>query len=203
MCWRRTRRFAAAVRWRNRHVFVDEMQDVNPAQFRFLRLLVGDDPDLFVVGDPNQSVYGWNGADPSLLDRLPATFPGTRVLRLDENHRCSPQVVAGRVGRARAVRGGQPDEQPPRRRRPPGHRARHRCRRGPVGGPAGLDGPPAGAPVGRAGGARPYQRPAGRADRRAERRTGAVPAGRRLAWAGQRPPRPPDGLGHARRATGR
>jgi DNA helicase-2/ATP-dependent DNA helicase PcrA len=86
--------FAAAVRWRNHHVFVDEMQDVNPAQFRFLRLLVGDDPDLFVVGDPNQSVYGWNGADPSLLDRLPATFPGTRVLRLDENHRCSPQVVA-------------------------------------------------------------------------------------------------------------
>ncbi|HEY5245824.1 MAG TPA: ATP-dependent helicase, partial [Acidimicrobiales bacterium] len=86
--------FAAAVRWRNRHVFVDEMQDVNPAQFRFLRLLVGDDPDLFVVGDPNQCVYGWNGADPSLLDRLPETFPGTRVLRLDENHRCSPQVVA-------------------------------------------------------------------------------------------------------------
>ncbi len=86
--------FAAAVRWRNRHVFVDEMQDVNPAQFRFLRLLVGDEPDLFVVGDPNQSVYGWNGADPSLLDRLPSTFPGARVLRLDENHRCSPQVVA-------------------------------------------------------------------------------------------------------------
>ena len=87
-------RFAAAVRWRFRHLFVDEMQDVNPAQFRLLTALLGDEPDLCVVGDPNQSVYGWNGADPTLLERLPIVLPGTRVLRLDENHRCSPQVVA-------------------------------------------------------------------------------------------------------------
>ncbi len=87
-------RFAAAVRWRFRHVFVDEMQDVNPSQFRLLRALVGEDPDLFVVGDPHQSVYGWNGADPGLLDRLGELFPSARVVRLGENHRCSPQVVA-------------------------------------------------------------------------------------------------------------
>ncbi len=87
-------RFAAAVRWRFRHVFVDEMQDVNPSQFRLLRALVGEDPDLFVVGDPHQSVYGWNGADPGLLDRLGDLFPSARVVRLGENHRCSPQVVA-------------------------------------------------------------------------------------------------------------
>lgn len=86
--------FAAAVRWRFRHLFVDEMQDVNPAQFRFLQALLGGRADLFVVGDPQQSVYGWNGADPGLLERLPTLVPGTRVLRLDENHRCSPQVVA-------------------------------------------------------------------------------------------------------------
>jgi len=86
-------RFGESVRWRYRHLFVDEMQDVNPAQFRLLRALLAEDPDLFVVGDPNQSVYGWNGADPTLLDRLPAILPGTRVLRLDENHRSSPQVV--------------------------------------------------------------------------------------------------------------
>ena len=59
--------FADAVRWRTRHLFVDEMQDVNPAQFRLLTALLSDEPDLFVVGDPNQSVYGFNGADPSLL----------------------------------------------------------------------------------------------------------------------------------------
>ncbi|HVX20264.1 MAG TPA: ATP-dependent helicase [Acidimicrobiales bacterium] len=98
--------YAAAVRWRERHLFVDELQDVNAAQFRLLRLLAGDDPDLFVVGDPNQSVYGWNGADPALLDRVPEVFRRTRLLRLDQNHRCSPQVVAVA---AAALGAGGPD----------------------------------------------------------------------------------------------
>jgi len=86
--------FADAIRWRTRHLFVDEMQDVNPAQFRLLTTLLADEPDLFVVGDPNQSVYGFNGADPTLLHRLPDLLRGTKVIRLDENHRCTPQVVA-------------------------------------------------------------------------------------------------------------
>jgi DNA helicase-2/ATP-dependent DNA helicase PcrA len=86
--------FADSIRWRTRHLFVDEMQDVNPAQFRLLTAMLGDEPDLFVVGDPNQSVYGFNGADPTLLDRLPDILRGTTVIRLDENHRCTPQVVA-------------------------------------------------------------------------------------------------------------
>ncbi len=86
--------FADSIRWRTRHLFVDEMQDVNPAQFRLLTAMLADEPDLFVVGDPNQSVYGFNGADPTLLDRLPELLRGTKVIRLDENHRCTPQVVA-------------------------------------------------------------------------------------------------------------
>jgi DNA helicase-2/ATP-dependent DNA helicase PcrA len=86
--------FAASIRWRTRHLFVDEMQDVNPAQFRLLTAMLADEPDLFVVGDPNQSVYGFNGADPTLLARLPELLRGTKVIRLDENHRCTPQVVA-------------------------------------------------------------------------------------------------------------
>jgi len=81
------------VQWRYRHLFIDEMQDVNPAQFRLLRLLCSDDGDLFTVGDPHQAVYGWNGADPSLLTELATLMPGTRVLRLDDNHRSSPQIV--------------------------------------------------------------------------------------------------------------
>src|SRR6202041_3465259 len=106
--------FADAVRWRTRHLFVDEMQDVNPAQFRLLTALLSDEPDLFVVGDPNQSVYGFNGADPSLLYRLPEILRGTKVIRLDENHRCTPQVVAGatpvlRDGNADADRGDGPE----------------------------------------------------------------------------------------------
>jgi DNA helicase-2/ATP-dependent DNA helicase PcrA len=86
--------FADSIRWRARHLFVDEMQDVNPAQFRLLTTMLADEPDLFVVGDPNQSVYGFNGADPTLLGRLPDLLRGTKVIRLDENHRCTPQVVA-------------------------------------------------------------------------------------------------------------
>jgi DNA helicase II / ATP-dependent DNA helicase PcrA len=87
------RPFADAVQWHHRHLFVDEMQDVTPAQFQLLRSLVTPTSDLCVVGDPNQSIYGWNGADPSLLDRLSETFPDLRVVRLDDNHRCSPEIV--------------------------------------------------------------------------------------------------------------
>jgi len=85
--------FSRAVRWWHRHLFVDEMQDLNDAQYRLLRLLVGEEPDLFVVGDPNQSVYGWNGADPELLRRVTEEFSGTRVVRLETNHRCAAPVV--------------------------------------------------------------------------------------------------------------
>ncbi len=109
--------FADAVRWRFRHLYVDEMQDVNPAQFRLLTSLLGDEPDLFVVGDPNQSVYGWNGADPSLLQRVDVLFPGARVVFLDENHRCSPQVV--RVATA-ALGLAQGEAGTPSSRRPDG-----------------------------------------------------------------------------------
>jgi DNA helicase-2/ATP-dependent DNA helicase PcrA len=86
--------FAAVQRWRWRHLFVDEFQDVNPLQYRLLTAWLGGQPDVCVVGDPNQAVYGWNGADPSLLARLPERWPGTEVIHLDDNHRCTPQVVA-------------------------------------------------------------------------------------------------------------
>jgi superfamily I DNA/RNA helicase len=96
-------RFAAAQRWRWRHVFVDELQDVNPLQCRLLLELLGDNEDLFVVGDPNQAIYGWNGADPGFLANVPRRWPGAEVVHLDENHRSSPQVVAA----ATAVLGRQ------------------------------------------------------------------------------------------------
>ena len=56
--------FAAQVRWRFRHFFVDEFQDVNPLQHALLEAWRGGRPDLCVVGDPRQAIYGWNGADP-------------------------------------------------------------------------------------------------------------------------------------------
>lgn len=86
--------FAAAQRWRFRHLFVDEFQDVNPAQFRLLRAWLGDGCDLTVVGDPGQAIYGWNGADASYLDQFCDHFGGAVVHELAHNHRSSPQVVA-------------------------------------------------------------------------------------------------------------
>ncbi len=86
--------FGAAQRWKWRHLFVDEFQDVNPLQYRLLCAWLGTSDDLCVVGDPHQAIYGWNGADPDLLRHLPRHRPGTTVIRLDVNHRCSPQVVA-------------------------------------------------------------------------------------------------------------
>jgi DNA helicase-2/ATP-dependent DNA helicase PcrA len=86
--------FAAVQRWRWRHLFVDEFQDLNPLQHRLLTAWVGPSTDLCVVGDPHQAVYGWNGADPGLLAQVPARWPSTEVLYLDDNHRCTPQIVA-------------------------------------------------------------------------------------------------------------
>jgi len=86
--------FAEAVRWRFRHVLVDEAQDLNPAQYRLLRSIVGDRNDLFLVGDPAQAIYGFNGSDPSLLADVDRHLPGVEIVRLPANHRCTPQVVA-------------------------------------------------------------------------------------------------------------
>ncbi|MGH9072505.1 MAG: ATP-dependent DNA helicase UvrD2, partial [Acidimicrobiales bacterium] len=86
--------FAAGQRWRFRHLFVDEYQDVNPAQDRLLGAWLGDRSDLCVVGDPRQAIYGWNGADPSALTRLPRRYPEAVVVHLEDNWRSSPQVLA-------------------------------------------------------------------------------------------------------------
>jgi DNA helicase-2/ATP-dependent DNA helicase PcrA len=85
---------AELARWRYRHVAVDEFQDVNPAQFRLIETLLGTRVDLCAVGDPNQAIYGWNGADPGLLASLPDRMVDLEVIHLDDNHRCTPQVVA-------------------------------------------------------------------------------------------------------------
>jgi DNA helicase-2/ATP-dependent DNA helicase PcrA len=88
------REFAAGQRWRFRHLFVDEFQDVNPAQFRLLQGWRGDRADLCVVGDPNQGIFSWNGADVGFLTAFPQHFPGATVLRLDDNYRSSPEILA-------------------------------------------------------------------------------------------------------------
>ena len=88
------REFAAGQRWRFRHLFVDEFQDVNPAQFRLLEGWRGDRSDLCVVGDPNQAIFSWNGADVGFLTGFARHFPGATVVRLDANYRSSPEILA-------------------------------------------------------------------------------------------------------------
>ncbi len=86
--------YAQVVRWRFRHLFVDEFQDLNPLQHHLLEAWRGGRPDICVVGDPRQAIYGWNGADCRLLERIEETLPGVTVVRLRRNYRCSPQIVA-------------------------------------------------------------------------------------------------------------
>jgi DNA helicase-2/ATP-dependent DNA helicase PcrA len=84
----------AAFRYRHRSLYVDETQDMNPLQFMLLRQMAGDDPDLFCVGDPNQSIYGFNGANPQLLLEIIRTWPDTVVLDLTRNHRSTSNIIA-------------------------------------------------------------------------------------------------------------
>jgi DNA helicase-2/ATP-dependent DNA helicase PcrA len=86
--------FAAAQRWRFRHLFVDEFQDTSPAQLRLLRAWLGDRADLCVVGDPDQAIYAFAGAESGFLSRFGRTFPGGQVVHLRTNYRCAPEIVA-------------------------------------------------------------------------------------------------------------
>ena len=94
---RRDHEFADTVRWRFRHLLVDEAQDLNPLQHALVGLLRSGRNDLFLVGDPSQAIYGFNGADPSLLVDVETRFPGIEIIRLPVNHRSTPQIVAAGV----------------------------------------------------------------------------------------------------------
>ena len=88
-----------------RYVLVDEWQDTNSAQYRLVRALVGPEngTDLFVVGDPLQSIYGWRGADPAVFQTLAADFPTVRELQLRVNYRNTETIAAASEGVVRAL----------------------------------------------------------------------------------------------------
>lgn len=86
--------FRAAQQWRFRHVFVDEFQDVNPAQNALLESLIGDRRDLCIVGDPNQAIYSFNGAEQSLLINFASRLGPSGTVSLDRNYRSTPQILA-------------------------------------------------------------------------------------------------------------
>jgi DNA helicase II / ATP-dependent DNA helicase PcrA len=79
---------------RFQHVLVDEYQDTNHAQFRLVHALAAAHGNLFVVGDDDQSIYGWRGADLSNVLDFERAFPGATVLRLEQNYRSSGNILA-------------------------------------------------------------------------------------------------------------
>jgi len=85
--------FAATQRWRFRDFFVDEFQDVSRAQMRLLRAWLADRDSLCVVGDPDQAIYSFAGADPHYLTRFSDEFGGAVVVRLEVNYRSTPEIV--------------------------------------------------------------------------------------------------------------
>ena len=76
------------------HIMVDEYQDTNGVQYEIMRLLVGDTHNICVVGDIDQNIYSWRGADISHLLTFEKTFPNTKVVLLEQNYRSTKTIIA-------------------------------------------------------------------------------------------------------------
>jgi len=78
---------------RFRYILVDEYQDTNRCQYQLIRLLAGADGNLFVVGDPDQSIYGWRGADIRNILDFEKDYPGAQTVKLVRNYRSTQTIL--------------------------------------------------------------------------------------------------------------
>ena len=91
--WRDNEELLAHYQRRFSHLLVDEFQDTNAIQYAWLRLLAGKSAIPFVVGDDDQSIYRWRGARVEHINRFQKDFPGTRVVKLEQNYRSTQTIL--------------------------------------------------------------------------------------------------------------
>ncbi len=116
---RENEQLLAQYQTRFQHLLVDEFQDTNAIQFNWLKLLAGKTGVPFVVGDDDQSIYRWRGARVENLRRYQQHFPGTKVIRLEQNYRSTSTILdaanaiitnnSGRLGKKLWTEGGAGD----------------------------------------------------------------------------------------------
>ncbi len=92
--WRDNADLAAHYRARFRHVLVDEFQDTNTVQYKWLKEVTGPTGTPFVVGDDDQSIYGWRGARIENLHQFRRDYPGVQMFRLEQNYRSTGNILA-------------------------------------------------------------------------------------------------------------
>ena len=113
------------------YLLIDEFQDINPLQYRLIRLWNRNGKELFVIGDPDQAIYGFRGSDAHCFDKLKAEYGELQLIRLEENYRSTPQILSAALhvishnpDTGAADRPGQEGERRMKAMRPAGPRVR-------------------------------------------------------------------------------